>query len=85
LSLYLVRHAKALKRSRWSGADRMRPIGRSGHAQARQIAARLTSRPVERVISSPYLRCRQTLEPLAATLGLPGGRRADGQGAGPPV
>jgi exopolyphosphatase/guanosine-5'-triphosphate,3'-diphosphate pyrophosphatase len=70
LSLYLVRHAKALKRSRWSGADRMRPIGRSGHAQARQIAARLTSHPVERVISSPYLRCRQTLEPLAATLGL---------------
>ena len=70
MTLYLVRHAKAVKRSRWSGADRMRPIGRSGHAQARQIASRLTVRPVERVISSPYLRCRQTLEPLAATLGL---------------
>ena len=70
MTIFLVRHAKALKRSRWSGSDRLRPVGRSGHAQARRIAARLAEAPVERVISSPYLRCRQTIEPLVAARGM---------------
>jgi exopolyphosphatase / guanosine-5'-triphosphate,3'-diphosphate pyrophosphatase len=71
LTVFLVRHAKALKRSRWDGPERLRPVTRSGHEQARRIAALLEEARVERVVSSPFLRCRQTLEPLAATRGLP--------------
>lgn len=71
LTVVLVRHAKARKRSRWDGADRRRPITRSGHEQARRLAEALEAGGVERILSSPYLRCRQTLEPLAAASGLP--------------
>jgi 8-oxo-dGTP diphosphatase len=39
-----------------------------GWKQAEALADLLTG--VERVLSSPYLRCRQTLEPLAARIGV---------------
>lgn len=59
-----------MKRSTWEGPDRLRPLSRVGHGQAQALAAALASRPVARVLSSPHLRCRQTVEPLAATHGL---------------
>ena len=67
--LYLVRHAKAGSRSEWRGDDRLRPLSRSGTAQAAGIAALLTPLCANgRLVSSPYLRCVQTLEPLGAAL-----------------
>jgi 8-oxo-dGTP diphosphatase len=69
--LYLVRHAKAGTRRDWFGDDRLRPLTKSGVAQAEAIADRLELLPPSRLISSPYRRCVQTLEPLAARIGLP--------------
>jgi 8-oxo-dGTP diphosphatase len=68
--VYLVRHAKAGSRSAWDGADEVRPLTKPGIAQARAITKWLAKRPVPRVLSSPFVRCVQTVEPLAAALEL---------------
>ncbi len=70
MSLYLVRHAKAGKRSAWDGDDRLRPLSKPGWAQAERIARHLRPRGAGSLWSSPYVRCRQTLEPLAAAIDL---------------
>jgi 8-oxo-dGTP diphosphatase len=69
--IYLVRHGKAGSRSNWRGPDSARPLTPAGSRQADAIAKMLGSSPVTRIVSSPYLRCRQTVEPLAAELGIP--------------
>ncbi len=70
MPLYVVRHAKAGDRAAWTGPDEARPISKKGRRQADAIAAMLADEPVTRVLSSPYLRCIQTVEPLAAKRGL---------------
>jgi 8-oxo-dGTP diphosphatase len=70
MSLYLVRHAKAGSRSDWPGDDRERPLSRAGQQQADGITLLLGHLPISRIYSSPYLRCVQTVEPLAKKLGL---------------
>jgi phosphohistidine phosphatase SixA len=67
--LYLVRHAKAKSRSNWDGDDTVRPLTANGRAQADALADRLAEHAVGTLTSSPYLRCMQTLQPLAARLG----------------
>ena len=69
--MYLVRHAKAGNRRQWSRDDDLRPLSRAGRAQAEAIADALMDAHVTRVVSSPYVRCRQTLDPLAQRLRLP--------------
>lgn len=64
--VYLVRHAKAGSRSDWDDEDELRPLSKNGWEQAAAIAQRLASRAPSSLLTSPYLRCRQTLEPLAA-------------------
>ena len=68
--LYLIRHASAGERRAWRGNDSERPLDETGHGQAAAIAATLASAPIRRVLSSPSVRCTQTVEPLAAGLGL---------------
>ena len=70
MTLHLVRHAMASSRSAWTDNDFRRPLNSTGLAQAEAIAADLSTRPVERVLSSPALRCTSTVEPLTRTLGL---------------
>lgn len=70
MALFLVRHAKAGKRSAWDDDDRLRPLSDAGRAQARAIAATLSPLVPTVLMSSPYLRCRQTLEPLSTVTGL---------------
>lgn len=67
-TLHLVRHAAAGSRSKWSGPDEERPLTEKGLRQAEVIAERLGSIGVERVLSSPYVRCVETVEPLAERL-----------------
>lgn len=67
--LYLVRHAKAGDRLAWHGDDRHRPLTPKGRQQAELIAERLAWTIDGNLVSSPYLRCIETLEPLAARLG----------------
>jgi phosphohistidine phosphatase SixA len=68
---YLVRHAKAGDRSDWSGDDRMRPLTKSGQRQAEALADMLEGEPIDRILSSGYLRCVQTVEPLGTRRKLP--------------
>jgi len=68
--VYVVRHAHAGDRRAWSGVDGDRPISDRGLAQARGIERRLRQTGIARLLSAPSIRCVQTLEPLAATMGL---------------
>jgi phosphohistidine phosphatase SixA len=70
VKLYLIRHAKAESRSGWWHEDVLRPLSPAGHGEAMGLVERLDGVPLARVISSPALRCRQTVEPLAARFGL---------------
>jgi 8-oxo-dGTP diphosphatase len=67
--LYLVRHAKAGNRHEFTGNDRLRPLSASGKLQARALADALVADGVQSLISSPYLRCIQTLYPAAKRIG----------------
>lgn len=66
----LVRHASAGERSRWDGDDRLRPLDARGRRQAAALVEPLRATGARRVVSSPYLRCVETVEPLAAALGV---------------
>lgn len=67
--LYFVRHAKAGSRSSWTGDDRLRPLTKNGEAQAKAIAEELADEATGLLLSSPWMRCMQTLEPLAQLIG----------------
>jgi len=71
VTVYLVRHAKAGSRKAWTGDDELRPLSKRGRAQARALAKRLAVDGVIRVFSSPYVRCRETIEPLAERSDVP--------------
>ena len=66
----LVRHARAGKRSDWNGDDRQRPIDKLGRRQAEALAGLLAHFAPERICAADLVRCRQTVEPLAAALGI---------------
>jgi 8-oxo-dGTP diphosphatase len=70
-ALYVVRHAKAGIRAAWTGPDQERPLTRRGRKQARRLVERFQGLEIERVVSSPFLRCVQTVEPLGEARGLP--------------
>jgi phosphohistidine phosphatase SixA len=66
---YLVRHAKAGSRERWTAPDRDRPLTEAGRVQAGALVA-LIGTGIRSVRSSPYVRCMETVQPLGAALGL---------------
>ncbi|HEX6487759.1 MAG TPA: NUDIX hydrolase [Candidatus Dormibacteraeota bacterium] len=68
--LWLVRHADAGDRAAWHDPDELRPLNEHGWEQARGLVKLLAGAPIERLVSSPYVRCVQTLEPLAEALHL---------------
>jgi probable phosphoglycerate mutase len=71
----LIRHGQTA----WNlgaGVERFRgrtdlPLDDTGQAQARSVAERLRLEPIDALYSSPLLRARQTMAPLADALGLP--------------
>jgi 8-oxo-dGTP diphosphatase len=67
--LALVRHAHAVGRGAWADDDQQRPLDESGQARAGAIAALLAAYGVRRLVSSPSVRCADTLRPYAAQLG----------------
>jgi phosphohistidine phosphatase SixA len=75
VTLLLVRHARAGQRQRWKGDDRVRPLSKRGQGQAMALVGRLSAvtatrrRPVV-ILSSPWVRCVQTVAPLADSLGI---------------
>jgi phosphohistidine phosphatase SixA len=64
--LIVVRHGEAGVKGSFGGPDDLRPLSPFGHHQAEGLVIRLEDYPVERVLSSPTVRCRQTVAPLAA-------------------
>ena len=69
-TLFLVRHAKAANRERWTGGDRDRPLTGRGRAQAERLARALAPEQPGLLAASPWLRCVETAAPLAAALGV---------------
>jgi 8-oxo-dGTP diphosphatase len=68
--VYLVRHARAGHRESWDGDDQLRPLDERGQEQAEGLVAQLADRDFSRILSSPYIRCVQSVEPLAAARGM---------------
>jgi 8-oxo-dGTP diphosphatase len=71
VKVFLVRHATAGKRSKWQGDDRLRPLDERGRRQAEKLVEQLRDARFDNILSSPYVRCVQTVEPLAEERGLP--------------
>ncbi|HET8893633.1 MAG TPA: phosphoglycerate mutase family protein [Gaiellaceae bacterium] len=70
MSVVLLRHASAGDRAAWTDDDRRRPLDKKGWKQASRLVDELRELGVTRVLSSPYDRCIQTVEPLAEELGV---------------
>jgi 8-oxo-dGTP diphosphatase len=71
VTLYLVRHAKAGDRNAWTDDDdRLRPLSGRGQRQAHLLIDLLADAKFDRILSSPYVRCMQTVVPLAGARGL---------------
>lgn len=66
----VVRHSHAGDRQAWDGDDHRRPLSPEGLAQTTAMVSLLAPYHVTRVLSSPYVRCLQTAEPLARARGL---------------
>lgn len=66
--LILVRHAHAGDKRLWPFGDVDRPLSGRGQEQALGLARQLGELPVQRLATSPYRRCRETLAPLAELL-----------------
>ncbi|PRY11137.1 NUDIX hydrolase [Kineococcus rhizosphaerae] len=69
--LVVLRHARAVKRSDWSGGEAVRPLLEAGHAQSRDLAPLLGCFDVRALVTSPWARCVQTVLPAAELTGLP--------------
>jgi phosphohistidine phosphatase SixA len=61
----VVRHACAGDKRAWKGADAERPLDDGGMHQARALVPLLAGSGVRRLMSSPTMRCTQTLGPLS--------------------
>ena len=72
MPVYLIRHGNAFARKGWPAnePDELRPMSKTGRNQARRLAEHLADVPFTRLVSSPFLRCIQTLEPFADARGL---------------
>jgi 8-oxo-dGTP diphosphatase len=71
MPLLVVRHARAGRRSAWTGDDAERPLSTRGRAQAEALVPLLASYRPRRILSSPSVRCFETVRPLADALELP--------------
>lgn len=79
MSLLLLRHATAGHRrpSVEESEDRLRPLDARGRRQAEALPDLYADLGVERVVTSPYVRCRDSVIPLAQALDLQIEERAE--------
>ena len=68
--LIVLRHAKATARSEWRDGKRIddgkRPLHDFGKQQAKALIKPLTAFGVKKVVTSPWKRCKDTVQPFAA-------------------
>ena len=70
MAVHLIRHADAGHRGSWGGPDGERPLSVRGRAQAAALADELSPAAPRRILSSPLVRCVETVQPLADALEL---------------
>ncbi len=71
MQLYVIRHGQTA----WNADSRAQghsdiPLDETGRLQAERLAESFAERPLERLLASDLLRCRETAEPLARLFGL---------------
>lgn len=69
--LLVVRHAKAVGRGSWSEEDPLRPLDESGRRRSARMVPLLGAYAPTLLVSSPSLRCHDTMAPFAVTSGTP--------------
>jgi 8-oxo-(d)GTP phosphatase len=69
MQFILVRHGYAGRRSEWNRPDGLRPLSPLGFRQAQRLVGVIAPLKPTRIVSSPYVRCLQTAEPLASHIG----------------
>jgi probable phosphomutase (TIGR03848 family) len=72
MTVILLRHGRSLSNTAHTLAGRSEGVelDEKGIAQSAALVGRLEGLPIRALIRSPLLRCRRTLEPLAAALGI---------------
>jgi 8-oxo-dGTP diphosphatase len=70
MTLLVVRHADAGRRSHYEGDDSERPLSATGRAQAAALVELLRRYRPTAILSSPFVRCAETVRPLADALAL---------------
>ncbi len=68
-AIVVLRHGRARSRKTWREDDRLRPLLKTGAVEADRLVPLLAAYDVTRVISSPSVRCLQTVVPYAETTG----------------
>jgi broad specificity phosphatase PhoE len=68
MPLLVVRHTRAGSRRHWDGPDEKRPLSGRGRRQAAALVNVLAPFAPTRILSSPYVRCVESVEPLAEKL-----------------
>ncbi len=69
-TVLIVRHGTAGRKARYKGDDRKRPLDGTGRKQAKALVPQLLAFGAEEVYAADRVRCSQTVEPLAAALGV---------------
>ena len=69
-TLIILRHTKALERGDWDEKDSERTLNEKGFDQAQLLIKHLEPFAIEEVYTSDYVRCVQTVTPLAHSRGL---------------
>ena len=64
-ALILLRHAEATPRDEWPGEEAKRPLLSEGKSQAKRLIPVLDAYAPKRLVTSPWMRCYQTVEPYS--------------------
>jgi 8-oxo-dGTP diphosphatase len=67
----LIRHGHAGTKRQWEGDDSFRPLNEQGLAEAAALAELIAPFSPSRIVSSPFLRCVQSVAPLAHAVEIP--------------
>ncbi len=72
MDLYLLRHGVAANRGDWQGNDADRPLTEQGKEEVQREAANIAQLGLsfDAIITSPYVRTKQTAEIVAKELGM---------------
>lgn len=72
MTVILLRHGRSVSNTAHTLAGRSEGVDldEKGRSQAAELVERLEGLPIRALVRSPLLRCRLTLEPVAAALGL---------------